>query len=150
MNSAPYFDDEPLPRLSDLVKHSVWGWRRGDESITPDTPRDGHTFDSVRKKGTFFPERWSDQDIADAIAAAMESPEFIEKSVVRRHARKEIDGVTVRFEWELIPQRGVKATSAYPMFGRGVERFSRSEDARLPWELNSNNEMKKAERWEDG
>lgn len=122
MASAPYFDDEPLPRLPDLVKHSVWGWRRGDEPITSRTPRIGHTFDSVRMKGTFFPERWSDRDIADAIAATVEDPDLTKKKGNRRFVLKEIDGVYVEVVWDAIDERA-KAYSAYPIFGDGVERY---------------------------
>ena len=60
LEGAPYFDGEPLPKVSGLVKRSIWGWNRGDERVTAQTPRLGHAFDSRRTKGTFFPERWSE------------------------------------------------------------------------------------------
>lgn len=147
LNSAPYFDDEPLPRLSDLVKHSVWGWNRGDESITLDTPRDGHTFDSARQKGTFFPERWSDQDIADAIAATMEHPDLIESRAVRRIAYRQVDGVMVTVQWDYI-KGASKPYTAYPVYGDGVEAYDKSAKKRINWEKDGNNQMTKARRIE--
>lgn len=47
------------------------------------------------QEGNLFPERWTDQDIADAIAATIEHPELIESRTLRRIAYRQIDGVMV-------------------------------------------------------
>lgn len=131
MRTAPYFRNEPLPPTEDMAKHSIWGWRRGNGPITSTTPRIGHSHDSVRKSGTFFPASWSDQDISDAIVATMEDPQFVRENGDKRYAVREVDGVYVEVAWK---RKEGKSTvhSAYPMFGDGVEGYARGE--RVPLE----------------
>lgn len=149
MRTAPYFGDEPLPRSNELVKHSIWGWRRGNAPITAETARVGHSFDSPRDKGTFFPERWSDQDIADAITATLEAPELIESRSVRRVAYREIDDVMVAVEWDYNNGRA-KINTAYPVYGTGVQQYEKASGKRIDWETDKGKKLKKARRLSPG
>ena len=131
MRTAPYFRDEPLPRTDVLVKHSIWGWRPGEDAVTASTARKGHSFDSIREKGTFFPARWSDQDIADAIVTTIEEPEWKRAKAERRFAVKEVNGVFVEVQWT-VDEGKAEPFSSYPMFGHGVEGYDKGK--RVPME----------------
>ncbi|AHI21595.1 minor capsid protein [Corynebacterium phage Colleen] len=140
VSSITYFGgNDKAPSLRALVKHSAWGWNRGDAPIDQDTTeRKGHHFDSIRRKGTFFPEDWDDQKIADAIASTLADPEKIfeeenlgERKFLKRIAAKEVDGVWIKVEWKQYPDGLTQATSAYPLGGRGVTQWSRKLGKRI-------------------
>lgn len=145
MRTAPYFRDEPLPRSNQLVKHSIWGWRPKHGPVTAETARNGHSFDSIREKGTFVPKRWTDQDIADAITATMEDPYLVESGPVRRIAYREIDDVMVAVEWDYNQGRA-KINTAYPVYGAGVQKYEKATGNRIDWETDAEKQMKKARR----
>ncbi|MCG7440191.1 hypothetical protein [Corynebacterium freneyi] len=56
----------------------------------------------MKKKGSFFPESWSDQKIADAISATIEHPEHVSEGEKRRAVYRNVDGVMVKVEWDLL------------------------------------------------
>lgn len=145
MRTAPYFRDEPLPKANQLVKHSIWGWRPKHGPVTTETARNGHSFDSIREKGTFFPKRWTDQDIADAITATMEDPYLVESGPVRRIAYREIDDVMVAVKWDYNQGRA-KINTAYPVYGAGVQKYEKATGNRIDWETDAEKQMKKARR----
>lgn len=145
MTTAPYFGGEPVPDVAKLVKHSVWGWRHGDGEIQPDAPRNGHTFDSVRRKGTFFPRSWSDQEIAEAITTTIESPDFVKARAVRRVVYRDINDVMVTVEWDYV-KGTAKGNTAYPTFENGVARFVPSKNERVEWSQDHEKTMRKARR----
>lgn len=132
MVTAPYFSDESIPNVESLAKHSIWGWNEGDGEIAMQSERKGHSHDSVRKSGTFFPKTWTDQDIADAIVKTIESPVYIRQQGNRRFVVREVNGVLVEVQWRYLEKDGGAASfSAYPIAGAGVETFSKGNRVEL-------------------
>lgn len=146
MLKAPYFDDEYLPNLSDTVKHSIWGWRSQEGSLTGDHRRNGHTYDSMREKGSFFPKQWSDLDIANAIVKTVEAPDYVASANVRRTVYRDIDGVMMKVQWNKLPSGQLKIDTAYPIFGAGVEWYSPAQERRIARVEDVENELKKARK----
>lgn len=140
--SVDYFGDpEPLPNFEEMVKHSIWGWKDGAPPIDPlTTPRIGHSADSVRPTGTFFPETWSDQDIADAIAETMDNPTWVRSAKNTRMAVQEINGVMVKVQWA-VANGEAQVMSAFPLFGSGVMKSTPKAPKRVRYEKDKRNEL---------
>lgn len=145
VTSITYFGgNDEVPPLRTLIKHSTWGWNRGDAQIDPaTTERKGHHYDSIRRKGTFFPKDWTDQKIADAIASTIADPEATRttprEGFDRREVVKTIAGVTVLVAWDNFHDgRKPRAFSAFPIGGPGVERWSRKDGRVVSEEIPKN------------
>lgn len=127
------FPGEKLPPLDRMPGHVLHGWRdrpsrdgRGwphDESLA-----DGHRWDSQRPGASKFPKDWTDQKIIDAVRDALENPDYFLAGPVKRTVWREIDGVTVKVEYNVRPDGIVSFSTSYPEtrsrkeWGKNVKR----------------------------
>lgn len=115
---------EPLPDLTHMPGHVLYGWRDDDKSPHRVGDRRGHRWDSTRVPATVFPRRWTeqaDQKIVDAVRDTIESPtHYMPARDEARAVRREIDGVLIEAQWSVINGTVVPGSlRAYPV--RGIE-----------------------------
>ncbi|MGV0391494.1 VG15 protein [Corynebacterium phoceense] len=114
------FPGEKLPPLGKMPGHVLYGWRdhpgrdgQGwphDESLA-----DGHRWDSQRPGASTFPKEWTDQQIVDAVRDTLEHPTHFRAATVRRTVWREIDGLTVRAEYNVRPDGKIAFRTAFPV-----------------------------------
>lgn len=119
---------EPLPDLSQLAGHMLYGWRadldsrrRPDGSISElvrDKTSGGHTAESKVPGKTRFPTTWSDQRIVDAVVHLLETG-AVSKKAERREVNGVVDGVRIRVKYEMVGGRAVHLF-AFPMKSPGA------------------------------
>uniref|UniRef100_A0A8H2JIU0 Tox-PL domain-containing protein n=2 Tax=Mycolicibacterium mucogenicum DSM 44124 TaxID=1226753 RepID=A0A8H2JIU0_MYCMU len=117
---------EPLPDLSKMPGHVLYGWRDDDPHPHQVGDRRGHRFDSERKLASLFPESWSDQKIVDAVRAAIEDPDrAMPPGPEGRTVRKVVDGVLIQVTWSKVNEVVLDSVEAYPVRGKGVAKIGR-------------------------
>jgi hypothetical protein len=111
-----------LDPLNDAFReHVLWGESDGE--------RGGHHFSSLRIGKTVFPERWSNEDIFEAIRLVLTAPQHKNDLGQAMFISAVVDFVLVEIALKRT-KKGLQLDSAYPRWGTGVYRntaFGRKE-----------------------
>lgn len=123
------FPGEKLPPLDKMPGHVLHGWKdlsEGDKKRLAEGkpvrgwPHDeslaeGHRWDSERPRASRFPKDWTDQKIVDAVRDTLEDPDSFYSTTVRRQVWKQVDGILIMVQYDVLPDGKIKFNTAHPV-----------------------------------